>query len=226
MTTESSRQLFARWRLDQLLVTHSGLCLIPTTGDSITVAGTLGVNAHAPGKAHIVDEYQIELSIPNNFPRQIPSVRETAGRIPRSYHKLQDGALCLGSPTQLLLILAETTSIVRFVERCLIPYLYRYSHLEQHGFPPFGDLGHGPSGIRQDLMALFGTDRAQAVLHFVQLASLNRRDANKQPCPCGSGRRLGRCHNRSVNRLRDRLGRFWFRQLHNDLKKMRPQEQA
>jgi hypothetical protein len=46
---------------------------------------------------------------------------------------------------------------------------------------------------------------------FVRLAALRRREANKHPCPCGSGRRLGRCHNRRVNHLRGRLGRSWFR---------------
>jgi len=34
-----------------------------------------------------------------------------------------------------------------------------------------------------------------------------------QPCPCGTGMRLGRCHNRKLNTLRDKLGRRWFSSL-------------
>ena len=82
---------------------------------------------------------------------------------------------------------------------------------------PFGDLAHGAEGIREDLRLLFGVDRESAVLPFVRLVAMRKRHANKRVCPCGSGRRLGRCHNRSVNQLRDRLGRYWFRMVEQQL---------
>ena len=213
MPSEDTRELFRRWGVAPLLDAQPGLRLIPTAGESVTVAGRLEFNAGIPGKAQVVDRYEIELSIPKNFPKEIPSVRETGGRIPRSYHKLRDGSLCLASPTKLRLILAESPSILRFVERCLIPYLYRYSYRIQHGVSPFGELEHGSAGIRQDLLPLFGVDREVAVLGFVELAAMKKCHANKKPCPCGSRLRLGRCHNRRVNWLRNRLGRFWFRQV-------------
>ena len=61
--------------------------------------GSLAFAAEAPGKERIDDEYQIELLIPDGFPEEIPSVRETGGRIPPPFHKLYGGALCLGSGT-------------------------------------------------------------------------------------------------------------------------------
>jgi hypothetical protein len=211
MATESLPDLFRRWRLDQLLLAYPALRLVPTTGNSVVLAGTLPIDAQFPGSTHIVDEFEIELSVPRRFPKQIPSVRETGGRIPRSYHKLSDGALCLGTPTQLLMVLTQSTSILRFVERCLVPYLYRYSHVEKQGVAPYGELDHGMAGVVQDLMLLFKTDRKDTIEQFLRLTSMRKRHANKKPCPCGSGRRLGRCHNRRVNMLRDRLGRRWFR---------------
>src|SRR5262249_21268599 len=70
-------------------------------------------------------------------------------------------------------------------------------------------------GIRQDYAALFGVQSEGAADEFVRLASLNKRAANQYLCPCGSNRRLGKCHHRQVNRLRARLGRSWFRaQMH------------
>ncbi len=155
--------------------------------------------------------YQIELRIPPNFPQKIPVVFETGGRIPRSYHQLQDGSLCLASETRLRLLLAEGLSIVGFVERCVVPYLYRYSYLKAHDEAPFGDLPHGAEGIQEDLRLLFGVHQESAVLPFVRVVAMKKQHANKRRCPCGSGRRLGHCHNRLVNRLRDRLGRYWFR---------------
>jgi hypothetical protein len=103
------------------------------------------------------------------------------------------------------------------VERCVVPYLYRYSYLKTHGEAPFGDLEHGAEGIQEDLRLLLGVDAKSAVLPFVHLVGIRKRHANKRTCPCGSGRRLGRCHNRLANRLRKRLGRYWFHMLRQQL---------
>ena len=211
MAPESLRQRFVRWRIDELLVKYSGLRLTPAPHGWVKIAGALAFGAEAPGKERIDDEYQIELSIAHGFPEWIPSVRETGGRIPRSFHKLDDGALCLGSPTRLRLILTESPSILRFVERCVIPYLYGYSYFERHGVMPFGELKHGEDGIREDFASLFGTDRRDTIREFARLTAMRKRHANKQSCPCGSRRRLGQCHHRRVNTLRRRLGGHWFR---------------
>jgi hypothetical protein len=91
--------------------------------------------------------------------------------------------------------------------RCVIPYLYGYSHFLKTGKMPFGELDHGELGSLQDLASLLGMEMGPAIPYCV-IATVKRRRANKQPCPCGSGRRLGRCHNRKVNMLRDRVGRL------------------
>jgi hypothetical protein len=182
--------------------------------------------AEAPGKERVGDEYQIELLVPDGFPERIPSVRETGGRIPTSFHKLHGGALCLGSPTRLRLILTESPSILRFVERCVIPYLYGYSYFERYGILPFGELKHGEEGIREDFASLFGTDRGDSIREFVRLTAMRKRYANKQACPCGSQRRLGRCHHRRVNTLRARLGRHWFRMVRHALREDTVQAQS
>lgn len=114
-------------------------------------------------------------------------------------------------------MLAEGLSLVGFVERCVIPYLYRYSYLKMYGEAPFGDLEHGTSGITEDLRLLFELKRQSEVLPFVRLLAMRKRRANKERCPCGSGARLGRCHHHLVNRLRKRLGRYWFRVVEQQL---------
>ena len=132
---------------------------------------------------------------------------ETGGRIPPDYHKLTNGALCLGSRVGLRLQMGGSPSLLRFVERCVIPYLYGYSYSVKHGAPPFGELAHGELGSLQDLAGLLGVEDLALAVRYCMLAATKRRRANKQPCPCGSGRRLGRCHNRRVNALRKRVGR-------------------
>jgi hypothetical protein len=211
MATESLHHRFVRWKVEDLLAKYPGLRLSPSDDGCVTITGSLAFVVEAPGKERIADEYQIRLSVPEEFPLRIASVREVGGRISRSFHKLDDGSLCLGAPTRVRLVVAESPSILRFVDRCVIPYLYGYSYFEKHGILPFGELKHGEEGIREDLALLFGTDRKASIQEFVRLTAMRKRHANKAPCPCGSGRRLGRCHHGLVNRLRDVLGRPWFR---------------
>jgi len=215
--TESLRQQFVRWRLEELLLKYPGLRICPATPWYVRLAGALAFSAEAPGKELIEDEYEIEIAIPERFPKWIPSVREMGGRISSTFHKLDDGCLCLGSPTRLLLMLSESSSIISFVERCVIPYLYGHSFYEKHRIMPFGELLHRQQGISQDLASLFGIDREDVVPGFVRLASMKKRLANKQPCPCGSNRRLGQCHRLRVNKLRASLGRYWFASLSTTL---------
>src|SRR5207302_9025944 len=96
---ECVRQLFIRWRADELLVKYPRLRLVPAPEGVVILSGALAFDAEAPGKKRIIDEYQVKLSIPHSFPDRIPSVLETGGRIPWYFHKLTDGALCLGSST-------------------------------------------------------------------------------------------------------------------------------
>ncbi len=201
------------WGVEELLRKYPELRLQPTKRDETIIAGSLEFSAQTRGQELISDRYEISISVPSDYPRTIPSVRETAMRIPRDFHKLDSGHLCLGSPTRLRLILAETRSLLSFVERCVIPYLYGYSMVESGGALPFGELSHGPRGLRDDLASMLGIDDEVVLLGFVRLLAKKKREANKLPCPCGSGMRLGRCHNRRLNTLRQKLGRKWFSSL-------------
>jgi hypothetical protein len=209
--TEGGRQRFDEWRLPDLLSKYSELTLRPTNTSQVTLSGTLAFSAERQGGQHIDDQYDITICIPEGYPRQIPRVWETKKRIPSKFHKLIDGSLCLGSETRLRLILAQTPSMLSFVERCVVPYLYGHSFYEQYGKMPFGELSHGPEGVIEDLASLFATDKDRATIKgFVTVAALKKGVANKLLCPCGSGFRLGRCHRKRVNSLRKQLGRRWF----------------
>jgi hypothetical protein len=217
MKSESTRRCFDRWRLHELLSKYPGLRLNPVTDVGVKIAGPLEFEAKATGKERIVEKYEIEISVPENFPFGFPSVRETGGRIPAGFHKFRDGSLCLASPTRLHLILLRSPTLTSFVELCVIPYLYARSYFEWHGVMPFGELEHGGAGIVQDLAELFVVATTDNVVQFVHLASMRKRRANKERCPCGSERRLGRCHHGAVNALRERAGRYWFQHIYKGL---------
>jgi hypothetical protein len=203
---------FERWKLDDLLLAYPDLSLRPIVNGVMRLTGTLAFSADAKGLERIDDAYEVEIIVPPSFPRELPLVKETAGRIPKDFHTNDDGRLCLGSPVRQHLELKKSPTLSGFMEHCVIPYLYGFSFREKHGQLPFGELEHGMKGIRQDFAEVFGVRHYQAAVRMVQLAGMKKSDANKRPCPCGGGRRLGKCHNHRVNVLRKQLGGTWFRE--------------
>ena len=203
----TTAERFRRSEIAELLARYDGLRLLPSSGMTMCIAGTLTFRAEGRTTSMIEDSYNVRIEVPDEFPERMAFVWETDGRIPATYHKLDNTALCLGSRVRLRLKMAGSSSVLRFVERCVIPYLYGHSHFSKTGKMPFGELHHGELGSLQDLAGLLGMEMESAVPYCI-LATMKRRRANKQSCPCGSGRRLGRCHNRSVNALRDRVGRL------------------
>jgi hypothetical protein len=202
-----------KWGVEELLRKYPDLRLQPAASGDMIIAGTFEFSAQTGGQKLVSDRYEISISIPPDYPRTIPLVRETARRIPLNFHKLDTGHLCLGSPTRLRLILAETPSLLSFVERCVVPYFYGCSIVESGGALPFGELSHGARGLRDDLASMIGMEDDLVLLGFVRLLAMKKRKANKLACPCGTGIRLGRCHNRKLNTLRNKLGRRWFSSL-------------
>jgi hypothetical protein len=202
---------FEQWKLRELLHAYPDLSLRPIVNGQVRLSGSLSFSADANGLERLNDTYEVAIAVPHGFPSELPIVTETAGRIPKDFHKNDNGSLCLGSPARQYLELKKGPTLLGFVTTCLIPYLYGFSYREKHGRLPFGELDHGIKGIQRDLAALFGIDDEKAAEEMVRLAGMKKRDANKQRCPCGSDRRLGKCHNRQVNQLRSQLGRRWFR---------------
>lgn len=206
--TETIAERFRKSEIAALLARYPGLRLVPSGSMALRVEGTLRFCANGKKTEVIEDGYDVRIEAPENFPEQMALVWETGGRIPPTYHKLDNGALCLGSRVGLRLQMGKSPSILRFIERCVIPYLYGYSYYVKHGAPPFGELEHGELGSLQDLAGLLGVEDLSLAVDFCLLAATKRGRANKRQCPCGSGRRLGRCHNRKVNALRKRVGRL------------------
>jgi hypothetical protein len=198
--------------LDTLLLAQPGLAVRPRVGHELVITGEFSFRARWRG-VEVSDTYSIEIAVPASFPPDLPAVKEVGGRIPPDFHRYRDGTLCLGSPIRLSLTLGRSPDLSRFLECCLVPYLYGYSYKEQHGKLPFGELQHGGVGIVQDLQRLLGVSEQSTCIELLHLTSMARRLANRRPCPCGSGRRVGRCHHRVLNRLRAHFGRSWCRGL-------------
>lgn len=216
---ESMEKRHRRWGVDELLGKFAELRILPSREEGLKIGGELRFRVIGPGGLEIEDCYSIELKVPPRFPKDVPTVLETGGRIPRAWHKLTDGSLCLAAETEFRLALSPGAKLCGFVERFVIPYLFNYSSLERNGELPFGELEHGLEGIRQYFAELYGVTDRDSALEFVRLTSLSKRVAHRERCPCGSGRRLVLCHATKVNELRRKLGWRWFASEYERLKK-------
>lgn len=180
---------------------YPGMSIGPSRENEITLNGIFKFTAAVKGLSEIEDSYSLSILVPNRFPLNLPIVQEVDGKIPRdqNHHINPDDTLCLGSPLRLLKKLSKNPTMNVFAEECLVPYLYAVSYKIQHGGSfIFGELAHGQKGIIDDYIRLFGLGTREQVMYALRLLGLNKRLANKQPCPCHCGKRLGACDFRKV----------------------------
>lgn len=202
--------------LREFLRGYPKMAIRPSTGESLRLKGSFEFAAHHAKEGDLQDSFVLEIIVPCAFPKALPSVTETGGKIPRipEYHVNQtDHTLCLGSPLSLLLKLSKKPSLDGFAENCLVPYLFAISRKLKTGGPlPFGELDHGVDGLFADYMQLFGLKSREQLICAFRLLGMKKRRANKLPCPCGCGIRLGRCkYNFRLREFRKIASRTWFR---------------
>ena len=131
----------------------------------------MGFEASADGLETISESFDIELSVPHAFPDRFPQAREAGGRIDTDYEHLNpDGTLCLAVPIEQRRLFLEQPTVLGFVNRLLVPYLYGYSFWRKHGYHPFGEAAHGSEGILRhyvDTLGLRDPVAALAVISFL-----------------------------------------------------------
>ena len=201
--------------LQAFLKDHPLMTINPGTGANLVIEGKFHFSAHHKGKSEITDCYDLRIDVPQNFPRDLPCVTELAKKIPHNerFHVNSDATLCLGSPLRLLQKLSQQPTLPGFASLCLIPYLYAVSYkLRFGGEFIFSELAHGPLGEIQDYLDLFSLKTPEQVRRVLRVLGMKKRRANKEPCPCYCGKRLGRCRfNSTILQFRKLASRPWFR---------------
>lgn len=190
--------------IPEFLEKHPGMSLRPYLEDKICLQGNFDFKAKYFNITEIEDDYNLQILIPEDFPTQLPSVKELRNKITpelANNHLFRNGSLCLGSPYRIQKILKTNPTINEYTDRCLIPYLYAISiKIRKGGDLIFGGLNHGIEGIAEDYLELKDPKHFKSA---VQLIRSKKRVANKKICPCGCGKRLGICTlHYKINELR------------------------
>ena len=206
--TESVAERFRRSEIAELLARYPGLRLVPSGSMALRVEGTLRFCANGKKTEVIEDGYDVRIEAPEKFPERMALAWETGGRIPPDYHKLTNGALCLGSRVRLAAAdgRVAVASALRRALRDPVPLrLFVFGEARRAALRR---TWRTASSARSRTWPVCSASRTWLLPSAIACwPRTKRRRANKQPCPCGSGRRLGRCHNRRVNALRKRVGR-------------------
>ena len=193
-----------------------GMRIGPITGDGISIAGTLNFEASYDGHPTIHGTYSIRILVPLKFPRDLPKTFETGQLIPRDghHHINPDDSLCLGSRLRLHWMIAKVPTIIGYVDYCVIPYLYGVGHKMNYGTFPFGELTHGSEGERADVARMLGISTDSDIAGVFTCLGQRRKTANHHPCPCGCGKRLGKCRFRvKIDALRPLASRECYQEI-------------
>lgn len=148
----------------------------------------------------IEDVYSIKIIVPPNYPYVIPKTFETSRRIPDGFHKFDDGSLCLEAPTKQYIEFSTQPTLLFYVEKLVIEYLYGYSHFQRFGTLPYGERAHGNKGILSFYRELFEVDDYSAIMRLLYVLCVNQYRGHLL-CPCGSGNKARYCHGNTIRNL-------------------------
>jgi hypothetical protein len=154
----------------------------------------------------VVDRFAIEVEFPRRYPRDMPVVRETGGRMPWTIdrHVLPNGNTCLFVAEERWRVYPEGSSLLAFLTGPVQSFFVSQAHYEITGKWPFGQRSHGMKGIFEHYSELLGTNDTGTILRYINL--LRRREVNgHHQCPCGSGQILRHCHREQLEDLRRKI---------------------
>lgn len=192
MTKDLRRQIV------ELTGVHKGLANVIEHDAETIVSGALPFEASADGLETITESFEIELTIPRDFPETLPRVKETGDRIGTDYeHRNPSGTLCLAVSVEQRRVFFEQPTLLGFVNRLVIPYLYGYCFWNKHGRHPFDEAAHGYEGILRHYMRTLGLRDDLSALTVISFL-FEHGYRGHHDCPCGSGLRVRGCHGQAL----------------------------
>ena len=179
----------------ELLSTYTSLHITGETDECVDLLGV--INVHRMVDQFVLNKnYEIQVCIPKQK-GQLPYVIDVGKAIDTNYpHLYKSGKLCLATDIDMQLSFCKDPSLVKWMRNYVETYFVSYEYYERYGVLPMGERPHGSSGIVQSYMEVFGVGKTQAAL-IIRFLS-NKAYSGNQPCPCGSGIRMRKCHGKGL----------------------------
>lgn len=181
---------------------YNGLSLHEEQPGQWVVSGDLTFCAEYGG-IELSDTFSVLIKLPSDYPASPPTVCETGGRIPRDvdFHVFPStGNFCLGAQIEVRRKFIQSPNLLCFVKDQVIPFLYAFVYKSWYGEMPWGELPHGGRGVLQYYNELFRVSGHVPTLHL--LLTLHEGVFPRTwECPCGSRRKLRKCHGPQLKEL-------------------------
>lgn len=174
-------------------------------GDSVVVRGMYPVLDG--DRKTILDEYDVEIVFPDNYPSRAAILKEVGGRIAVGADNHMDG-------DRVACVLVEEEWLLRTDHASLRAFLagpvreyFLWQSLVAAGKPaPWPARPHGLDGVFEVYGEWCGTTDRAAIRRYLEYLILKKVKGHL-PCPCGSGQRLRNCHQEHVLKLRGQIPR-------------------
>jgi len=156
-----------------------------------------------------LDSYSIELQLARNHPTELPVVRETGGRIPRSddrHINMADGTACVLLPDERWRFWPPSSSLLKYLSGPLRSFFLAQTMVEEGEPWPFGQWAHGAKGVFQYYGELLNTTDLRVITTYLDYLAAKKVKGH-WACPCRSGKKLRDCHFDEVKDLREKISR-------------------
>ena len=181
------------------------LALDTATGGEAIVTGVIEVIPDGGFSTYLI--------VPDNYPNGVPSLKCNPKEIPWEVdrHVYRDGMACLCVASEYRTHWPRGSDITDFLSTLVLPYFVAQAFYDAHGhWPATGQRSHGREGIfesyREYLQPL-GSVSERAVQDTMKLMARVSAPKGHDPCPCGSGKKLRKCHRELFSKLRRKIDR-------------------
>lgn len=150
----------------------------------------------------LIDDFTIIIEVPTGFPSELPIIKETSNKIPKSFEHVNiDKSLCLGIETEIKIKFMKNPTLLNWFQTFVVNYFYSVMYYNKYGRIPYGERLHGIKGIIQFYVEFFNVDSIQKIYDILNAIEMGKtKDYYK--CPCGSLKKIRKCHLNQINLLK------------------------
>lgn len=167
---------------------------------TISISGVLEIDSIIRDE-YILESYRVKIDIPNNYPRELPVIKELSSKIDEHYsHVNLDNSLCLATDVDMHVQLSPCYSLLDYVTKFVIPYFISHEYHKKYNIFPFGERAHGIEGVFEFYREFFKIEKFNPMYDLLHYTS-TKRYRGHVVCPCGSNERVRKCHGERIQSL-------------------------
>ena len=154
------------------------------------------LHCYVKGYEDMYDVFNVAITIPLNFPWQLPTVVEKDCKIKRTveYHMDKNGVCCLGTKIALLDYMHSNKieTFCQFLEQIIIIHFFQVKHFLTKGEWLEKPEGHYTPGLIDSYKRIFNMTENELK------KTLSKKFKRYSKCLCKSNRRFDKCHGRYI----------------------------